>query len=408
MDLYEYEGKELFARAGLTVPPSRLAHDVDEALKRAPEVGFPLAVKAQALTGGRGKAGGVKLVRNEKELRAAAEHILALTIKGKTVVALLLEAAVEIAHEYYLAITLDRAAKRPLLIFSTKGGMDIEQVARVDPGALRRVHIDPLIGLRDYQVRDLVLWAGFAGEQAKAFGKLVRTVWSLYCELDATLVELNPLCLTKDEGFVALDAKVTLDGNALYLHPQFDALRDCPDDRHRRATQAGLAYISLDGDIGVIGNGAGLVMSMIDLVTFAGGKPADFLDLHGGVKQERIEAALEILASDERVTAVLVSVFAAITRGDEVARGMIAALQRIGADLPVVVRLEGTHAEQGNRMLAEAALPNLFVASSITYAVRKALALSKSSTRKHNPAASNAASAAGSSDPDAREALTEV
>ena len=377
MDLFEYQGKELFAQAGLAVPGARLARTLDEADHLGPEVGFPLAVKAQVLTGGRGKAGGVQLVRDAHELHATAERILAMTIKGKPVTALLLEAAVEIAREFYLAVTLDRRAKCPLLMVSTKGGMEIEQVARENPEALQRVHIDPFLGLRGFQVRSLALWAGLGAEQQKAFAAVVRSVWSLYQSLDATLIEINPLCLAADGSFVALDAKVTIDGNALFLHPEFDALQGIDDARERRAKQAGLDYVALDGDIGVLGNGAGLVMSLVDLITGAGGKAADFLDLHGGVKQERLAAALEILVSDERVSAVLMTIFAAITRCDEVAQALLAALDATGTDLPIVVRLTGTRSELGNAILAEAARPNLFASASITEAVQKVVALAK-------------------------------
>ena len=369
MDLFEYQGKELFAQAGLTVPPSRLGRTLDEADRLGPEIGFPLAVKAQVLTGGRGKAGGVQLVRDAHELHATAERILAMTIKGKPVTALLLEAAVQIAREFYLAVTLDRHAKCPLLMVSTKGGMEIEQVAREVPEALQRVHIDPFLGLRDFQVRSLALWAGLSAEEQKAFAAVVRSAWSLYQSHDATLIEINPLCLAADGSFVALDAKVTMDGNALFLHPEFDALQGMDDARERRAKQAGLDYVSLDGDIGVLGNGAGLVMSLVDLITGAGGKAADFLDLHGGVKQERLAAALDILLSDERVSAILMTIFAAITRCDEVAHALLAALDAADTDVPVVVRLSGTRSEQGNAILAEAARPNLHAASSITEAV---------------------------------------
>ena len=377
MDLFEYQGKELFAQAGLAVPRSRLARTVDEADEHGSEVGFPLAVKAQVLSGGRGKAGGVKLVRDAHELHEAAERILGMTIKDKRVSAVLLEEAVDIARELYLAITLDRHAKCPLLMLSTKGGMDIEQVARTEPEALQRARIDPLIGLRDFQVRQLALWAGFDREQQKAFAGLVRTVWSLFRDYDATLVELNPLCVTTDGGFVALDAKVTIDNNALYRHPGFDALQGTTDERERRAKAAGFAYVSLDGDIGVVGNGAGLVMSILDLIAGAGGRGADFLDVGGGVSRERIEAALDVVLRDERAVALVLVIFAGFTRCDEVARGLLAALDATGTTLPVVVRLTGTNAELGRAMLAEASRPNLFLTESIDEAAQKAVALAK-------------------------------
>jgi succinyl-CoA synthetase beta subunit len=264
-----------------------------------------------------------------------------------------------------------------VLIVSTKGGMDIEQVAREEPAAMRMVHLDPLLGLRSFHVRGVALWSGLHGEQQKELAAIIRSVWSLYQRYDATLVEINPLCLTADGHLVAVDAKVTIDGNALYLHPEFDAYQGVADGRERRAKEAGLDYVPLDGDVGILGNGAGLVMSMLDLVAAAGGKPADFLDLHGGVKAERIEAAFEILLSDEKVSAVLMVVFAAITRGEEVARTLLEVLERTQTDLPVVIRLTGTHSEEGRAILAEGAPPNLFSADSITEAVQKVVALAK-------------------------------
>jgi len=377
MDLYEYQGKEIFACAGLRVPDSRLARTVEDADRLAPELGFPLVAKAQALSGGRGKAGGVQVVRDAAELHDAAQRILAMTIKGRPVTALLLEAAVDIQRELYLAVTLDRLAKRPLVMVSTRGGMDIEAVARDEPDALLRVHVDPLLGLREFQIRGLALQAGFSGEQAGAFADVVRCAWAIYCDSDATLVELNPLCLDAGGRFVALDAKVTIDGNAVDRHPELDPLQGVDDPRERQAKLAGLDYVLLDGDIGVLGNGAGLVMSLVDLIAGAGGRAADFLDLHGGVKPERIAAALDILTSDERVSVLLMTVFAAITRCEEVAGALLTAIDQTGTKLPIVVRLTGTHAEQGRALLAAAARPNVHTAASITEAVRTAVALAR-------------------------------
>jgi succinyl-CoA synthetase beta subunit len=318
----------------------------------------------------------VQLVRDADELHAAAARILGMTIKDNVVEAVLLEGAVDIAHEFYLGITLDRRAERPVLIMSTKGGMDIEQVAREELEAMQMVHIDPLLGLRTFQVRRLVLWSGLSPEQQKELAAIIRSVWSLYQRYDATLVEINPLCLLTDgHHVVAVDAKVTIDGNALYLHSEFDAYQGLVDGRERRAKQAGLDYVPLDGDIGVLGNGAGLVMSMLDLVAAAGGKPADFLDLHGGVKAERIEAAFDILLSDEKVRAILMVVFAAITRGEEVAQTLLEVLSDTRTDLPVVIRLTGTHSEEGRAILDRGAPPNLHSAGSITKAVEMVVSL---------------------------------
>ena len=349
MDLFEYQGKQLLATAGLAVPRSRLAYSVAQAERLADEVGYPLVVKAQVLAGGRGKAGGVRLAADPHELHAATRDILGMTIAGKSVVAVLLEQAIEIAAEFYLAIALERSARRPLLIFSTQGGMDIEQVARNDPAALRRSPIDPLLGLRDFQVRSLCLQTGLEFEHWQALVEAAQSLWQLYRAKDATLVELNPLCLTRQGSLVALDAKVTIDANAFYRHPEFASLRGTESERERRAKEAGFAYVSLDGDIGVLGNGAGLVMSLLDAIEVAGGHAANFLDVGGGATHEQIAKALEILLSDDRVRVLLVAIFGGITRCDEVARGLLSALEARNASLPVVASLTGTQCRGGQR-----------------------------------------------------------
>jgi len=395
VDLFEYQGKQLFALGGIPVTHSQLAKSPEAAVEAAAAIGYPLAVKAQVLTGGRGRAGGVKLVRDDRELLGAARAIIGMTIKGRRVDAVLLEKAVPIAHEYYLALTLDRSAKRPLLMFSTKGGMDIEQVARQDPDALRKLHIDPLLGLQEYQIRELALWAGFAADEQRAFAAVLRAAWRLYLDKDATLLEINPLVRVAGapppapeggrrrrasdwpEGvpvlFVALDAKLTIDNNALFRHPEFKRLQGVDDIRERRAREAGFAYVSLDGDIGVLGNGAGLVMSLLDLIAAEGGKAANFLDVGGGAREAQIAAALDIILSDDRVEVLLVTIFGGITRCDEVARGLLIALEHSGTRLPVVARLTGTNAEEGQKILAQAQVPNLHVADSIVAAVRQAV-----------------------------------
>jgi succinyl-CoA synthetase beta subunit len=329
-----------------------------------------------------------------------------MTIKDKVVGAVLLEGAVDIAREFYLGITLDRRAKRPVLIVSTKGGMDIEQVAREEPQAMQLVHLDPLLGLRAFQVRRVALWSGLSGEQQKELAAIIRSVWSLYQRYDATLVEINPLCLTTDGHLVAVDAKVTIDGNALYLHPEFDAYQGVADGRERRAKEAGLDYVSLDGEVGILGNGAGLVMSMLDLVAAAGGRPADFLDLHGGVKAERIEAAFEILLSDEHVSAVLMVVFAAITRGEEVAQTLLDVLANTKTELPVVIRLTGTHSGEGRAILDRGAPPNLHSAGSITEAVKMVVALAQERSAARATSEERDALEVGSAGRDPHEAGT--
>jgi succinyl-CoA synthetase beta subunit len=375
MDLFEYQGKELLAAAGLAVPRSRLARSVAEAERLAADVGYPLVVKAQVLSGGRGKAGGVRFVPDQDELHAATTEMLAMTIAGKPVVGMLLEEAIEIAAEYYLAIVLDRSARRPLLIFSRQGGMDIEQVARNDPAGLQRVPIDPLLGLRDFQVRSLCLQAGLEFEHWQALIGVAQSLWLLYQSKDATLVETNPLCLTRQGSFVALDAKVSIDSNALFRHPEFALLPGADDERERRAKEAGFAYVSLDGEIGVLGNGAGLVMSLLDGIAVAGGRAANFLDVGGGATHEQIAKALEIVLSDDRVRVLLCAIFGGITRCDEVARGLLSALEATDAGLPVVATLTGTHSVEGNDLLAQAGLSNLHVKESIAGAISAAVAL---------------------------------
>ena len=363
MDLFEYQGKQLFAAAGIPVLPSRVADSVEEAERLAPQLGFPLAVKAQVLAGGRGKAGGVRVVSDAAALRQAAAAILSLTIKDKPVRALLLEQGARVVRELYLAVTLDRGAKRPLLIFSTRGGMDIEAVAAQEPGALLRRHIDPLAGLGVDQVAAALAAARLGEETLDAqLADLLARLWALYRDRDATLLEVNPLAVVAGQDgqrLVALDAKVTIDDNALYRQSELAALRPDEDERERRAREAGVTYLTLDGDIGVLGNGAGLVMSTLDLIGAAGGRAADFCDVGGGARAERIAAALDVITSDARLRALLINIFGGITRGDEVARGVLAWRERATARLPLVVRLDGSNAREGRRILAAAALEGM-------------------------------------------------
>jgi succinyl-CoA synthetase beta subunit len=354
-------------------------------------------------------------VGSAEECEAEARRILGLTVKGKPVTAVLLERAVRIAREFYLAVTLSRRDRCALLLFSTRGGVDIEQVAREAPEALLRAPIDPLLGLRDHQVRDVVAAAGLApargagGPPAQGAGKssadsagkpsaqsagtppaqgagtppaaqlaaVLRGVWGLYRDQDATLVEVNPLVLTEDDGIVCLDSKVTIDGNALWRHEVLAALRDPGDEREQAARAAGVTYLSLDGDIGVLGNGAGMVMSTLDLIGAAGGRAADFCDVGGGARAAAVEGALRIILADVRVKAVLVSIFGGITRGDEVARGLIAALGEGGGEAypPVVVRLDGNGADEGRALLAEACLPGVEAVADADAAVARAVEL---------------------------------
>jgi succinyl-CoA synthetase beta subunit len=377
MDLLEYQGKQLFARHGVPVPPGRHARTIEEAEAAAEEVGFPCVVKAQVQIGGRGKAGGIKVASNREQARAHAQAILGMDIRGLTVHELWIEAASQIAAEYYASVVLDRSAKAPLLMLSTKGGMDIEQVAEEDPGAIARLHVDPLLGFQDFHGRRLAFQAGVDADVVRAVGAVLAKLYELFVAEEATLVEVNPLIVTTAREVTALDAKVTLDDNALFRHPDNARLRDPSreDPQERMAKERGLTYVKLDGDIGILGNGAGLVMSTLDVVAEAGGRPANFLDAGGGSKAEAITSAVEVILSDPKVKAVLFNIFGGITRCDEVARGLIEAFRQIEPRVPFVVRLDGTNDVEGRRLLAEAKLPNVHTESTMDGAAARVVQL---------------------------------
>jgi succinyl-CoA synthetase beta subunit len=379
MDLLEYQGKQLFARHDVPVPSGLPAKTVDDAVKAADEVGFPCVVKAQVKIGGRGKAGGIKVAKDRDEARAHAEAILGMDIRGFTVHELWIEAASEIDEEYYASIVFDRAAKAPLFMLSTHGGMDIEEVAAKDPKAIARLHVDPLLGFQDFHGRRLAFEAGVAADVVRPVGALLAKLYDAFVGEDAMLVEVNPLIVTKDREVKALDAKVTLDDNAAYRHPHHAELRDLSseDPQERMAKERGLTYVKLDGDIGILGNGAGLVMSTLDVVAQAGGQPANFLDAGGGSKAEAITSAVEVILSDEKVKAVLFNIFGGITRCDEVARGLIAAFEQINPQVPFVVRLDGTNDEEGRRLVSEANLPNVHPARTMDEAAQRVVELAK-------------------------------
>jgi succinyl-CoA synthetase beta subunit len=380
MDLLEYQGKQLFARHDVPVPPGRHALTVEEATAAADEVGFPCVVKAQVQIGGRGKAGGIKLSSSREEVREHAEAILGMDIRGLTVHELWVEQASEIEHEYYASVVFDRSAKAPLLMLSTKGGMDIEEVAAEDPDAIARLHIDPLLGFQDFHGRRLAYEAGVDADVVRPVGAMLAKLYEVFVSEDATLVEVNPLIVTVSTGHrevKALDAKVTLDDNAMYRHPDNAQLRDPSreDPQERMAKERGLTYVKLDGDIGILGNGAGLVMSTLDVVAEAGGSPANFLDAGGGSKAEAITSAVEVILSNPKVKAVLFNIFGGITRCDEVARGLIEAFDQINPEVPFVVRLDGTNDEEGRRLLAEANLPNVHIEATMDGAAQKVVEL---------------------------------
>lgn len=385
MDLFEHQGKGLFAAAGIPVLPSRLARSPEEAERAAAKLGLPVAVKAQVLSGGRGKAGGVRVVRRPDEVAPAAAEILRLIINGKPVQALLVEQGVRVMRELYAAITLDRAARRPLLMLSAAGGIHIEQAAREVPEQLMRTHVHPLRGLDAVQLDRLGAFCAVAGDglQHQVIDVLQR-MWQLYREHDLTLVEVNPLAVVAGDGLpagaprvVALDAKVSVDDNALFRHPDLAAMRPAEDAAEREAREAGIAYVTLTGDVGVLGNGAGLVMSTLDLLAAAGGRGANFCDVGGGARAERVAAALNIICADPRVRAVLVNIFGGITRGDEVARGVLAwhrSAAENGRRLPIVVRLDGSNAAEGRALLSGAGIAGLVAVETALEAVQRVVA----------------------------------
>jgi succinyl-CoA synthetase beta subunit len=379
VDLFEFQGKRLFFEAGIPIPPSWVAADVDEANEIAAEHGMPLVVKAQVLSGGRGKGGGVIIVHNHAEFTAAAEQLFWLTLDGRRADHLLIERAIDIAHEFFMAIALDRTARRPVLLFSARGGVDIEQLAKDDPAAILRLPIDPLAGLEQAQTDRLVVEAGETlPEPAKeALAGIVANLARLYHDNDATLVEINPLALTTDGQLLALDAKITLDDNALPRHTDLEQWRTFADARERRAHMASVTYVALDGEIGVIGNGAGLVMSVLDLIDLAGGQAGDFCDVGGGARAGAVRGAVDIVLADENVTVLLVSIFGGITHGDEVARGVLDGLAASDRSLPVVVRLAGTGAEEGRRLLAASGRAGLTVIENLDDAVAAAVAAAR-------------------------------
>ncbi len=378
MDLYEYQGKELFRRFGIPVSEGRFAETAEAARAAAEEVGGPVVVKAQVLTGGRGKAGGIKLADDPADAEAKARDILGLDIGGHVVRKLWIEKASDIAKEYYLSITFDRGVKAPLYMLTTEGGVEIEQVAEQSPDALSRLHVDPLEGFQPYQARRLIYGAGIddPNEQKQLLG-IIEKLYSCFVESDAMLCEINPLIVTPDGELRALDSKFTVDDSALFRHPDVAEMRDveAADPQERFAREKGVTYVKLDGSVGILGNGAGLSMSTVDVVVVAGGKPANFCDLGGGGDAQGVVDALEVITSDEQVRSIFFNIFGGITRCDEVARGILTALEQMKIELPIVVRLDGTNAEEGRRLLAEAAPTNLHVEPTMLQAAQRAVEL---------------------------------
>ena len=377
MDLLEYQGKQLFKKHEVPVPDGAHAASVREAVEAAEQLGFPVVIKAQVQIGGRGKAGGIKLANDRDEAEEHASAILGMDIRGFTVHELYVERASEIDEEYYAAIVFDRAAKKPMAMLSRMGGMDVETVAEKDPDAMRMLHVDPLVGFQDFHGRRLAFESGIAEDVIRPVGAMLARLYDVFVREDTTLVEVNPLLITKKREVVALDAKVTIDANALFRHPDIAELRDvsAEDPQERMAKERGLTYVKLDGNVGIVGNGAGLVMSTLDVVAQAGGRPANFLDAGGGSKAEAITDAVEVILSDEKVSAVLFNIFGGITRCDEVARGLIEAFRQIEPDVPFVVRLDGTNDKEGRALLAEANLPNVHTEATMLGAAEKVVEL---------------------------------
>ncbi|MGH3012365.1 MAG: ADP-forming succinate--CoA ligase subunit beta [Gaiellaceae bacterium] len=378
MDLYEYQGKQLFARAGIPVSEGKVATTPEEARRAAEELGGRVVVKAQVLVGGRGKAGGIKLADTPAEAEAHAAAILGMDIRGHVVRRLWIEQASEIAKEYYLSVTFDRGEKKPLFMLTTEGGVDIEEVAEKHPEALARLHVDPLVGSQPWQGRWLVFTSGIEDpDEQKQVAAIVDKLYGAFVDFDAMLCEVNPLIVTPAGEVKALDSKFTVDENALFRHPDVAEMRDveAADPQELLAREKGVTYVKLDGDIGILGNGAGLVMSTLDVIDQVGGKPANFCDLGGGGDAQGVVDALEVITSDQQVQATLFNIFGGITRCDEVARGILTALGQMDIDDPIVVRLDGTNAEEGRRMLTDAAPPNLHVEETMLSAAERVVSL---------------------------------
>ncbi len=376
MNLHEYQSKRIFAKYGIPIPNGEVAATPTEARAIAERLGGPVVIKSQVLVGGRGKAGGIKVAKNAAEAEALATQILGMDIKGLTVKKVLVDEAANIATEIYLGAVLDRAQRRVVLMASSEGGVEIEEVAKHTPEKIIKVAVHPFLGLRDYQALELADGIGLPKEHLSAFVKIARSLYQAYLENDASLAEINPLVITGDNRLVALDGKMVIDDSALFRHKDLDAMRDpdAEDASEREARQSGLNYINLDGEIGCMVNGAGLAMATMDIVNFYGGSPANFLDVGGGASAEKVEAALRVILHDERVKAVLINIFGGITRCDEVARGVLSAINSLDVKVPFVVRLVGTNEEEGRRILAEA---NMITATSLADAAQKAVAAAK-------------------------------
>lgn len=376
MKLHEYQSKQLFAQRGIPILKGKVATTAAQAHDIADELGGRVVIKAQVLVGGRGKAGGVKVAKDSQQAEEYAAQILAMNIKGLPVRKVLVDQAADIKTEIYLGVTNDRAAKCPVVIASMAGGVEIEQVAQESPEKVIREHVNPFLGLRDYQVRNIAAGIGLPHEHWKAFGQIAIALYQTYWETDATLAEINPLLINGADQLIALDGKIVLDDNALFEHPDLAEMRDLDEEApaETEARKYGLSYVKLDGEIGCMVNGAGLAMATMDIISHFGGTPANFLDVGGGASSDKVAAALRIILSDKNVKAVLFNIFGGITRCDEVARGILKALNEVPTNVPMVVRLVGTNEAEGRKLLADA---SMVTATSLADAAQKAVAAAK-------------------------------
>lgn len=379
MDLLEYQGKQFFASYGIPVSDGAAATDVDEAVAIADRVGYPVVIKAQVHTGGRGKAGGVKLANDADEAREHAGNILGLDIKGHVVEIIWVEKASDIAEEYYASFTLDRSAKKHLGMLSAEGGVEIEAVAESNPDAIAKIHIDPVEGLTEQACRDWVQAAKLNPQATDGAVDILMKLYRAYTEGDADLVEINPLILMPNGVVHALDAKVSLDGNATFRHEDYEQYDETQprDEREEAAHEKGLQYVGLEGSVGVIANGAGLAMSTVDVVNQVGGKPANFLDIGGGANADVMAGALEVINNDPEVKAIFINIFGGITRGEEVANGIIEAMNRVDIDAPIVIRLDGTNADEGRELLRPHLSDKLQMEETMLDAARRAVELAR-------------------------------
>ena len=379
MKLHEYQSKQIFARYGIPIPKGKVATTAVEARNIANELGGRVVVKSQVLVGGRGKAGGIRLAKDPHEAEDIATQILAMEIKGLPVRKVLVDEAANISKEIYLGITNDRAARKPVMMASSAGGVEIEEVARTTPEKIIKSHIDPLLGLKDYQTRNIAIGIDLPKQYWKVFNQIATGLWAAFQDCDATLAEINPLVITDSNQLLALDGKMLIDDNALFRHPDLAELRDLDVEASAEieARKYGLTYIKLDGNIGCMVNGAGLAMTTMDIIKLFGGEPANFLDIGGGAGSDKVAAAIRIILTDPNVKAVLFNIFGGITRGDEVARGILTAMDEVKSTVPMVIRLVGTNAEEGLKLLSDA---HMITAQTLTDAAKKAVAVAESGT----------------------------